>query len=60
MISSIIALTFVIQFANLAGAPDTVVRDAQAGVADILGDIDVQVQWIAHQIPWPHANAYCT
>ncbi len=51
MISSIIALTFVIQFANLAGAPDAVVRDAQAGVADILGDIDVQVQWIAPSDP---------
>jgi len=51
VISSIIALTFVIQFANLAGAPDAVVRDAQAGVADILGDIDVQVQWIAPSDP---------
>ena len=51
MISSIVALTFVIQFANLAGAPESVVRDAQAGVADILGDIDVQLKWIAPSDP---------
>jgi hypothetical protein len=51
VISSIVALTFVIHFANLAGAPDAVVREAQAGVADILHDIDVQVQWVAASDP---------
>jgi hypothetical protein len=51
VISSIVALTFVIQFANLAAAPDAVVRDAQAGAADILSDIDVQVQWIGRSEP---------
>src|SRR5262245_32056653 len=45
--TTIAAITLVIHFANLAGAPDVVVRDAQTEVAELLSEIGVQVEWTA-------------
>ncbi len=42
---SALALTLVIQFANLAAAPDSVVREAQTVVASMLSEIGVTVEW---------------
>jgi hypothetical protein len=39
------AITVVVQFANLAGVPPAVVREAKAAAADVLADIDVTVEW---------------
>lgn len=45
MLASTIAITLVIHFADLAGAPPSVVGDAKHAVEDILRDIDVTVTW---------------
>src|SRR5262245_29920780 len=42
---STLALTIVIHVVNLAGAPDPVVREAQAEVVAMLDDIGVAVEW---------------
>jgi len=41
----VLAFTLVIHFSNVAGAPDPIVREAQAEVVDMLHDVGVEAEW---------------
>jgi hypothetical protein len=51
------ALTLVIQFANLANAPEAVVREARSDLVDMLRDISVTVEWADDSPSVPPADA---
>lgn len=51
MIAPALALTVVVHFINLAGAPAPIVRDAQAEAVEMLRDVGVEIEWTSTSAP---------